>query len=712
LATGYIAPASQVARRGVNDTDEYRSNYTANEYINRLYALDNGWTGAGVSVGVIDDGVNAMGDLAGAIDVARSRDFGFITVNGVTTQRNQLGSANSNHGTPVASIIAARRGAGNMLGIAPDAMIVVLRVEDYNADTDTETFNRMPEAFRYATSLNLQLINRSISGSGASTLMQSLVTDFGRNGGLLINSAGNDRAANPNEAFNVTDANRNTWLFVVALNPSGNGYALASYSNQCGTMMDRCVTAPGLNQSMGANPVTGEIAYGPFAGTSSAAPVVTGLAVLILQKWPQLSGQQAGLVIINTARDIGAPGIDPVFGAGIIDVQRALSPVNPSISLASQNSVKLDTDFTMLPGAFGNGGTVSGGGDVTSGKADSLASVFDGITIMDEYGRDFRGLSGALVSADAMRQRNMGRQLEAMGNVASTGFITPLLSASLSGTRYRTGFNQDSSNPEYASRLTSADVALRFGETSVRARFNGDDAIQNDILGLAPTSDVARVYAPGTRASLGVARPALGGQLTLSSQYANNSGVRGNVMMLGLDSGAFGLRAGYATERGGVFGTPTGNGAFRLADGSRSLFVEGNAGWSLGQVNFDAYAGYGWTRLRLAPDSVFTNVSTLGTLRWGLTGSTMVGRGRMMFGIAQPLTVMNGRATITTGTGYDLDTRSLLIGDRVANLGVGPRVQFTGGYELLSDRSVFRFGMTQTPQNGEVTALATFKKTF
>ena len=50
-----ITPRDQQPQRSVQDDDEYRRNYTSAEYINALYALDNGWTGTGVKVAVLDD---------------------------------------------------------------------------------------------------------------------------------------------------------------------------------------------------------------------------------------------------------------------------------------------------------------------------------------------------------------------------------------------------------------------------------------------------------------------------------------------------------------------------------------------------------------------------------------------------------------------------------------------------------------------------------
>ncbi|WP_394659976.1 hypothetical protein [uncultured Novosphingobium sp.] len=87
-----MPPKSEVPERSVQDDDEYRRNYVAFEHVNALYALDNGWTGKGVLVGVVDDGVVANAELAGQISPL-SRDFGNVTTGGVTKARNVIGDS-------------------------------------------------------------------------------------------------------------------------------------------------------------------------------------------------------------------------------------------------------------------------------------------------------------------------------------------------------------------------------------------------------------------------------------------------------------------------------------------------------------------------------------------------------------------------------------------------------------------------------------------
>lgn len=63
------------------------------------------------------------------------------------------------------------------------------------------------------------------------------------------------------------------------------------------------------------------------AGTSYAAPRVTGAAALVRHKFPNLNGPQLKQVLLQTATDLGADGPDEVYGYGALNVMSALSPI-------------------------------------------------------------------------------------------------------------------------------------------------------------------------------------------------------------------------------------------------------------------------------------------------------------------------------------------------------------------------------------------------
>lgn len=62
-------------------------------------------------------------------------------------------------------------------------------------------------------------------------------------------------------------------------------------------------------------------------GTSYAAPRVTGVTALTVQKFPHLTAQERTRLILETADDLGAPGVDPVFGHGLLNAGAALNPL-------------------------------------------------------------------------------------------------------------------------------------------------------------------------------------------------------------------------------------------------------------------------------------------------------------------------------------------------------------------------------------------------
>ena len=208
------------------------------------------------------------------------------------------------------------------------------------------------EAIEYAIANEIQLLNMSLTRlnpTAVSSVMQDVLIKYCEFGGLLVNSAGNNVPENPGNYLDMTEANAEALLFVVSVSPSPTEYTIAGYSNYCGQTMDRYVAAVGSNVT---HDVNGE-AMG-FSGTSSAAPQVTALAAMFLSKWPQLSGVDAGNVIINTARDIGEAGVDEIYGHGLIDAKAALSPIDPMLSNGKTSS-SIGNSVMVVGSAFGGG---------------------------------------------------------------------------------------------------------------------------------------------------------------------------------------------------------------------------------------------------------------------------------------------------------------------------------------------------------------------
>jgi subtilisin family serine protease len=64
--------------------------------------------------------------------------------------------------------------------------------------------------------------------------------------------------------------------------------------------------------------------YEVSSGTSHAAAEVSGIVALMIERKPGLTPDQARRILVATAKDLGAPGRDPLFGAGLADAYAAL----------------------------------------------------------------------------------------------------------------------------------------------------------------------------------------------------------------------------------------------------------------------------------------------------------------------------------------------------------------------------------------------------
>ena len=700
---GYvITPRDKQPQRSEQDDAEYRRNYTGAEYINALYALDNGWDGEGVLVGILDDGIAPVSELEGQVDRELSRDFGFDYENGVRRERaggSNTGDSNSTHGTPIAGIIAGRNDGEGIQGLAPGATLVSLRV-DGNINGDRTYGLDMDKAIRYAADNDIPILNMSLGRRNAdqgNPAIQSAVQYYqDQAGGLIVNSAGNDMEEGPGNWIDVTDGNMESWLFVVALADNGRTYELAGYSNTCGDAMDRCVAAIGGNITVN---VDGEITG--FGGTSSAAPQVSALAAMILSKWPQLTGVDAGNVIINTARDIGEEGVDEVYGHGLIDVEAALSPVDPTLSNGYVAS-SIDNSVMVVGGAFGGYGT------------SSIENAFNDITVLDAYGRDFSGdVSGLVIRPGEANANWLQRRVQAQSNAGSTGFISTKMSASLGYTAFETEHRDADGNAILQNHLSNAAFALRLnGDTTVTAGYNTSDNVMDDVMGLAPSSDAMFAYSPLAQTNVGVSHKVGEGRLAVSAYVGRQEDTSTNGITVQWQQGLSSLKLGLVDETGTVFGTPVGAGAMRFGDGSSTVFVEAASGFDLGTWQFDGYASLGATRLKLANDMLLTNADTITSGRFGFTASHEAFGGLVSFGVAQRLVALSGNATFTVGNGYDLGSRGLTFEDRQVNMRGQIAPQLTFGFEKSGERSAFRFGAASDVEGRDVRAVSSWRMQF
>lgn len=201
------------------------------------------------------------------------------------------------------------------------------------------------------------------------------MVDGSRSSGLIqVWAAGNTDAPNPSpEAAPIAGMYASLpravadiepyWLAVVNVNQSSE---LSNRSMRCGQTANWCLAAPGSvitstvygadsqidadfyddngNLVVEINGQTPTYGYDDLSGTSMAAPHVTGALGLLFERFPYLDNAQVRDVLLTTATDLGAPGIDEVYGWGLMNLADAIE---------GYGMLRVDTDVVMNQKAGG-----------------------------------------------------------------------------------------------------------------------------------------------------------------------------------------------------------------------------------------------------------------------------------------------------------------------------------------------------------------------
>lgn len=188
------------------------------------------------------------------------------------------------------------------------------------------------------------------------------------------------------------------WLTVVNVTQD---LTLSNRSMRCAQTANWCVAAPGSvihstvvggNDALGGGLVKnpdGSISlnvnagsqsyeYDDMSGTSMAAPHVTGSLGLLFERFPYLASTQVRDILLTTATDLGAPGVDEVYGWGLINLKKAID---------GPGQIRVDTEVVMdRPGA---------GAKVWNGKAwDDWRNDIGGKGVLTKSGIGWLRLSG------------------------------------------------------------------------------------------------------------------------------------------------------------------------------------------------------------------------------------------------------------------------------------------------------------------------------
>lgn len=386
------------------------SNRSGLGQIHASTAYSYGATGQGVTVAVIDTNVDTsiselQGQVAGSHDVYTSRSSSDVDTDG--------------HGTMVTSVIAARRnndGRTGVHGVAYESKVLAIRADTPGScqstdPDDTCTFgdSAMAQAINYAVSNGAKIINMSLGGEiDNDPTLENAIRVAAAQGVLFVIAAGNEGevgGTGPNQGASPTEpayiaGQAQSLGRVVAVGAVDRNGAMPTFSNRAGQTANFYLLAPGVSviiagvdddvRSPGAadNDADTDGDYWAGSGTSFAAPHVAGALALMLDMFPNITPENALLALLESADDYvtttpdavlgvtAGAGADAVGGRGILNLQRAFSPMGATTMTFGGEQVALATALAPARGALGDWAEQSG--------------AFNGLVFQDKFQRGFR----------------------------------------------------------------------------------------------------------------------------------------------------------------------------------------------------------------------------------------------------------------------------------------------------------------------------------
>ncbi len=298
----------------LNQTSYKRNNNQYND-IRLGYSLARGFTGKNSTIAVFDSGTNTL------------------------------------HGNGVVHIASDQ--------VAPGANIQIYEVA--NDKGNFKSFYEIGDIISSAQDANIYNFSWSAIGSYANEVqsrsqmehmtdkhfIDSLSNAAKQNDAIFVWAAGNEynfQSSSLSAMPRVIPELKGHFINVVAWDSQTQ--SLATFSNACGVTMNYCITAPGTDlQSSASNQ--------KLDGTSFAAPIVSAAVAVIREAFPYMKSSEITNLLFATARDLGAAGIDNIYGHGMLDMERATRPVGTTTIPVSE-STNIAMQHSRVSSTIGN----------------------------------------------------------------------------------------------------------------------------------------------------------------------------------------------------------------------------------------------------------------------------------------------------------------------------------------------------------------------
>lgn len=375
-----------------------------------------GCTGAGVDVGILDSGVDPnLADLQGRITWFKS----YIT-GGSQTPNDTFG-----HGSVIAQILGGSAVSGFPGGVAPGANLYIAQIASsennylgYDAQAFSDLIGQGVRIFNMSYGPFDEVIS-STSGPFYSNFFDPLIQ---QSNGLFVVAAMNQGNPQPSSLAGLPYLDPTAlanWIAVVNVNIDSNGNPAGLFagnngqdpSNACGVAAPWCIAAPGEVAYL---PIPGFGNYG--YGTSFATAVVSGVAALVSQAYPWMTGPNLQDTILTTATPLGTgPYPNATYGWGMVNAAAAVN--GPEQFAFGAFDANLGSDSSTFSNAIGGAGSLALTGS-TGTLTLSGANTYSGGTSVASGNL---WLSGSLASNVTIDGGSFGGPGTVHGNVTNTG---------------------------------------------------------------------------------------------------------------------------------------------------------------------------------------------------------------------------------------------------------------------------------------------------
>ena len=335
------------------DTAEYQAN-PMYEHIKPLYAYEQGYFGQGVTV-LINESVPGGGGFYPNHPDLAANYITTITIDGIDNDDldGSPGFTSGTHGAAVAGILGAVRNDEGMHGIAPEVKMIPL----HGGSNDNKFLGP------YLRDNNIPIINHSLGSNGGKTLSVLLTTlgyinstrhfnnNFKDSDTIFVWAAGNESESEPSPQSLYPHFHENLQsLWIVAMAVDADEEIRATNTNACGEAKDWCV-ATAVYSSYSTGRDGGHRSYGN--GTSFAAPQVSGALAIFYGAIGMESPQLARAILLTTATDLGEPGIDEIYGHGLVNISAGIVMIENMASAGTEELAAVS--FANLRGELPSG---------------------------------------------------------------------------------------------------------------------------------------------------------------------------------------------------------------------------------------------------------------------------------------------------------------------------------------------------------------------